>query len=236
VSAPLSSASFWCVVPAAGRGTRVGGDCPKQYLPPLAGRTLILHTLERLAAHPRIAGLLVTLGSSDAHWPTIDSMHGKPVLTAVGGAERSDSVLAGLEALPSEVGADDFVLVHDAARPCVRQADISRLMDLCTAADGGLLGAPLRDTLKRADDASRSMATESRDERWRAFTPQMFRRGQLSAALRDVAARGAKISDEAMAMEQAGFAPLLVEGAEDNIKVTTAADFALAEFLLARTA
>jgi len=163
-------------------------------------------------------------------------MHGKPVLTAVGGAERSDSVLAGLEALPSEVGADDFVLVHDAARPCVRQADISRLMDLCTAADGGLLGAPLRDTLKRADDASRSMATESRDERWRAFTPQMFRRGQLSAALRDVAARGAKISDEAMAMEQAGFAPLLVEGAEDNIKVTTAADFALAEFLLARTA
>ena len=231
----LSTASFWCVVPAAGRGTRVGGDCPKQYLP-LAGRTLILHTLERLAAHPRIAGLLVTLGSSDAHWPTIDSMHGKPVLTAVGGAQRSDSVLAGLEALPSEVGADDFVLVHDAARPCVRQADISRLMDLCTAADGGLLGAPLRDTLKRADDASRSMATESRDERWRAFTPQMFRRGQLSAALRDVAACGAKISDEAMAMEQAGFAPLLVEGAEDNIKVTTAADFALAEFLLARTA
>lgn len=226
---------FWCVVPAAGRGTRVGGDCPKQYLP-LAGRALILHTLERLATHPRIAGLLVTLGSSDEHWPGIESMHGKPVLTAVGGTERSDSVLAGLDALPNDVKADDFVLVHDAARPCVRQADISRLIELCAVADGGLLGAPLRDTLKRADDASRSMATEARDERWRAFTPQMFRRGQLSAALRNSAARGVKVSDEAMAMEQAGFAPLLVESAEDNIKVTTAADFALAEFLLARTA
>ncbi len=225
---------LWCVVPAAGRGTRVGGDCPKQYLP-LAGRALILHTLERLATHPRIAGLLVSLGATDTFWPSLDSLHGKPVLTAIGGAERSDSVLAGLDALPAEVSNDDFVLIHDAARPCVRQADISRLMDLGMVVDGGLLGAPMRDTLKRSDDASRSMATEPRDERWRAFTPQMFRRGPLTSALRDVAARGIRISDEAMAMELAGFAPLLVEGAEDNIKVTTAADFALAEFLLSRT-
>jgi 2-C-methyl-D-erythritol 4-phosphate cytidylyltransferase len=228
------STTFWCVVPAAGRGTRVGGDCPKQYLP-LAGRALMLHTLERLASHPRIAGLLVTLAAVDTRWPGIDMLLGKPVLTAAGGVERSDSVLAGLDALPNDVGDDDFVLVHDAARPCVRAMDISRLMDRCTAVDGGLLGAPLRDTLKRASDASRSMATEPRDERWRAFTPQMFRRGALSTALRDVSARNIKVSDEAMAMELAGFAPLLVEGAEDNIKVTTAADFALAEFLLART-
>ncbi len=231
MSAPL----LWCVVPAAGRGARVGGDCPKQYLP-LAGRPLILHTLERLAAHPRIAGLLVTLAAADPHWPGIDALHGKPVLTAVGGAERSDSVLAGLAALPAAVGAADFVLVHDAARPCVRQADIGRLIELATATDGGLLGAPLRDTLKRADASARSRATEARDERWRAFTPQLFRRGELVAALRDAAQRGHKVSDEAMAMELAGFAPLLVEGAEDNIKVTTAADFALAEFLLTRTA
>ena len=223
------------MVPAAGRGTRVGGDCPKQYLP-LAGRPLILHTLERLAAHPRIAGLLVTLATADPHWPGLDALHGKPVLTAVGGAERSDSVLAGLAALPAAVGAADFVLVHDAARPCVRQADISRLIALATATDGGLLGAPLRDTLKRADASARSVATEARDQRWRAFTPQLFRRGELAAALRDAAHRGHHVSDEAMAMELAGFAPLLVEGAEDNIKVTTAADFALAEFLLTRTA
>jgi len=230
----MSVPALWCVVPAAGRGTRVGGDCPKQYLP-LAGRPLIAHTLERLAAHPRIAGLLVTLAAGDTRWPGIDTLNGKPVLTAIGGAERSDSVLAGIEALPASVGAGDFVLVHDAARPCVRLADIGQLIELAGKGDGGLLGAPLRDTLKRADAAGRSESTEPRELRWRAFTPQMFRRGQLAAALRAAARRGVNVSDEAMAMELAGFAPRLVEGAEDNIKVTTAADFALAEFLLTRT-
>ena len=230
----MNAPQLWCVVPAAGRGTRVGGTCPKQYLL-LAGRPLIEHTLERLAAHSQIAGLLVTLAASDTYWPGITSLNGKPVLAAIGGAERSDSVLAGLEALPATAGDADFVLVHDAARPCVRLADIDRLIELAGAAGGGLLGAPLRDTLKRADGAGRSGLTEPRDQRWRAFTPQMFQRGPLSAALREAARRGVTPSDEAMAMELAGFAPLLVEGAEDNIKVTTAADFALAEFLLHRT-
>jgi 2-C-methyl-D-erythritol 4-phosphate cytidylyltransferase len=225
---------LWCVVPAAGRGTRVGGSCPKQYLP-LAGRSLIEHTLERLAAHPQIAGLVVTLGADDAHWPGITELDGKRVLTAVGGAERSDSVLAGIDALPAAVGQDDFVLVHDAARPCVRLADISALIERGSARDGGLLGAPLRDTLKRADAAGCSAQTEPRDQRWRAFTPQMFRRGQLATALRTAASDGRIVSDEAMAMELAGYAPLLVEGAEDNIKVTTAADFPLAAYLLSRT-
>ena len=226
---------LWCVVPAAGRGTRVGGDCPKQYLP-LAGRPMILHTLARLAAHPRIAGLLVVLGARDAHWPGLEDIGGKPVRTATGGAERSDSVLAGLEALPAGVAGGDFVLVHDAARPCVRLADIDALIEQAGAADGGLLGAPLRDTLKHADPTGRSERTEPRDRRWRAFTPQMFRREALATALREAARRGIAVSDEAMAMELAGTLPLLVEGAEDNIKVTTAADFALAEFLLSRTA
>ena len=226
--------SLWCVVPAAGRGARVGGDIPKQYLP-LAGEPLIRHTLERLAAHPRVAGLMVVLGVGDTHWPGWERLAGKPVRTAIGGAERCDSVLAGLDALPAEVAPDAFVLVHDAARPCVRAADIERLIGLAVPAGGGLLGAPLRDTLKRADAAGRSLATEPREERWRAFTPQMFRRGELAGALRAAAEAGLKVSDEAMAMERAGFAPLLVEGAEDNIKVTTAADFALAEFLLGKT-
>lgn len=228
-------APLWCVIPAAGRGTRVGGDCPKQYLP-LAGRALILHTLERLAAHPRIAGLLVALAASDMRWPGIDSLGGKPVLVATGGDERADSVLAGLRALPAEVTEGDFVLVHDAARPCVRAADIDRLIDAASTGDGGLLGAPLRDTLKRAGAQGRSMLTEPREQRWRAFTPQMFRRGQLVQALEAAGRAGVLVSDEAMAMERAGYAPLLVEGAEDNIKVTTAADFALAEYLLSRTA
>jgi len=228
-------APLWCVIPAAGRGTRVGGDCPKQYLP-LAGRALMMHTIERLAAHPRIAGLLVVLAADDARWPGFDSLHGKPVLTTAGGGERADSVLAGLRALPAEVAAGDFVLVHDAARPCVRAGDIDRLLDAASGGDGGLLGAPLRDTLKRADGQGRSTLTEPREQRWRAFTPQMFRRGQLVAALQAASHQGVLVSDEAMAMERAGYAPLLVEGAEDNIKVTTAADFALAEFLLTRTA
>jgi 2-C-methyl-D-erythritol 4-phosphate cytidylyltransferase len=225
---------FWCVVPAAGRGTRVGGDVPKQYLP-LAGQPLIAHTLQRLAGHPSIAGLLVTVSASDSLWPGWSSIQGKPVLTAIGGAERCDSVLAGLDALPASVAADDFVLVHDAARPCVRLADIDALIAQATASDGGLLGAPLRDTLKRADADGHSLATEPREARWRAFTPQMFRRAQLAAALRAAREQGLQVSDEAMAMERAGFAPRLVEGAEDNLKVTTAADFALAEFLLSRT-
>ncbi|MBD8873503.1 2-C-methyl-D-erythritol 4-phosphate cytidylyltransferase [Rhodanobacter sp. DHB23] len=229
------SRALWCVVPAAGRGTRMGKDRPKQYLP-LAGKPLIAHTLERLAAHPRIAGLLVVLGAGDEFWPGIGTLQGKPVHVAVGGAERSDSVLAGLDALPSAVDAADFVLVHDAARPCVRANDITQLIERASDAGGGLLGAPLRDTLKRAGEGGRSLATEPRDQRWRAFTPQMFRRGELAAALRAVSKDGRAVSDEAMAMELAGFRPLLVEGAEDNIKVTTAADLALAEFLLARTA
>lgn len=228
------STALWCVVPAAGRGLRMGADCPKQYLP-LAGRPLIVHTLERLAAHPCIAGLIVVLGARDEHWPGTTTLHDKPVRTAIGGAERSDSVLAGLQALPPGVGAADFVLVHDAARPCVREADIAHLIERAAQADGGLLGAPLRDTLKRAGEGDRSLATEPREQRWRAFTPQMFRRGELTAALRAVARDGRAVSDEAMAMELAGFRPLLVEGAEDNIKVTTAADLVLAEFLLART-
>jgi 2-C-methyl-D-erythritol 4-phosphate cytidylyltransferase len=226
--------ALWCVVPAAGRGVRAGGDRPKQYQL-LAGRPLLDHTLERLAAHPRIAGLVVVIAADDPHFSSVDAIGGKPLIAAIGGGERSDSVLAGVLALPAVVSPDHFVLVHDAARPCVRADDITRLIDMAGAGEGGLLGAPLRDTLKRADAASHSTATEPREGRWRAFTPQMFRRGPLAHALALAAAEGIVVSDEAMAMERTGVLPLLVEGSEDNIKVTTPADFALAEFLLGRT-
>jgi 2-C-methyl-D-erythritol 4-phosphate cytidylyltransferase len=226
--------ALWCVVPAAGRGVRAGGDRPKQYQP-LAGRPLLDHTLERLAAHPRIAGLVVVIAADDAHFSAVDSIGGKPLIVAIGGGERSDSVLAGVLALPVGVAQNHFVLVHDAARPCVRADDMTRLIDLAGAGEGGLLGAPLRDTLKKADPGGHSTATEPREGRWRAFTPQMFRRGPLAHALALAAAEGIVVSDEAMAMERTGVLPLLVEGSEDNIKVTTPADFALAEFLLGRT-
>ncbi len=226
-----SAETYWCVVPAAGRGQRFGAELPKQYVP-IAGKPLLQWTLERLAAHPRIAGVMVVLSSDDVHWPGLLELAGKPVRTATGGGERADSVLAGLNALGIDIGDDAFVLVHDAARPCVREEDITKLIECAPEAGGGLLAAPLRDTLKRADRNGLVEATEARESRWRALTPQMFRRGELVAALSRAHVDGASVTDEAMAMERAGHRPLLVEGSEDNIKVTTSADLAWVRFLL----
>ena len=224
----------WVVVPAAGRGSRFGGELPKQYQP-ILGRPLIRHTLERLAAHPRVAGLCVALAADDPHWPGWRELKGKPVLRCSGGAERADSVLAGVRALPATVREKDWVLVHDAARPGLRAHDLERLLDHGAAHDvGAILAAPVRDTLKRAAARGTIARSEPREQLWRAFTPQMFRRAALERALESALAAGVRITDEAMAFERLGLAPLLVEGAEDNIKVTTPADLALAEFLLAR--
>lgn len=222
---------LWCVVPAAGRGARFGATVPKQYVD-IAGRPLLEWTLEALARSPRVAGIVLVLADGDARWRARDSVGGKLLRTAVGGDERSASVLAGLRALPSEVATDDFVLVHDAARPCVHVDDIERLVALAVPAGGGLLAAPLRDTLKRADANRCVAATEPREARWRALTPQVFARGALEHALARAHADGVAVTDEAMAIERAGGAPLLVEGDERNIKVTTPGDLALAEFLL----
>jgi 2-C-methyl-D-erythritol 4-phosphate cytidylyltransferase len=225
---------LWVVVPAAGRGARFGGELPKQYQP-ILGRPLIRHTLERLAACPRVAGLCVALAPDDAHWPGWRELKGKPVLRCDGGAERADSVLAGVRALPAAVREKDWVLVHDAARPCLRRDDLERLLDHGGAHDvGAILAAPVRDTLKRAGARGTIARSEPREQLWRAFTPQMFRRAALERALESALAAGVRITDEAMAFERLGLAPLLVEGAEDNLKVTTPADLALAEYLLAR--
>lgn len=215
------------------QGTRFGGDIPKQYCQ-LAGKPLLSWALERLASHPNIAGLMVVLVSEDARWFGLSELSGKPVLTAIGGGERADSVLAGIRALPAAVAADDFILVHDAARPCVSADDISRLIEAGASDDGALLAIPLRDTLKRADAHQCVVATEARDSRWRAQTPQIFRRGALESALQSAHTAGIAITDEAMAMELIGAHPLLVEGSDNNIKVTTAADAAIVEFLLQR--
>jgi len=228
VSGPL----VWAVVPAAGQGTRFGGEVPKQYLH-AAGKPLIEHALSALLAHPRVAGAMVALAANDARWPGWTSLHGKPVLCCVGGGERADSVLAALEALPADVPADALVLVHDAARPNLATADLDRLIDAATAhPDGAILGAPVRDTLKRAAVEGTIVTTEPRDGLWRAFTPQAFRRDVLGNALRAARAAGVLVTDEAMAMERGGARPRLVEGREDNLKVTTPADLALADYLL----
>ncbi|MBX9402234.1 2-C-methyl-D-erythritol 4-phosphate cytidylyltransferase [Lysobacter sp. BMK333-48F3] len=224
---------IWAVLPAAGRGQRFGGPTPKQYLH-AAGKPLIEHALRALLAHPRVGGAMVALAADDALWPGWSELLGKPVLRCIGGGERADSVLAGLRALPAQLGDDTLVLVHDAARPNLRGADLDALIAAAQADPAGaILGAPLRDTLKRAGDG-RILATEPRDGLWRAFTPQAFRRGALTAALAQAAADGAIVTDEASAMERIGLRPRLVEGREDNLKVTTPADLALAEYLLGK--
>jgi 2-C-methyl-D-erythritol 4-phosphate cytidylyltransferase len=175
------------------------------------------------------------LPPDDARWPGWDVLEGKQVLRCVGGAERADSVLAALDALPDEAGHDALVLVHDAARPCLVQADLNALIERAQVhPDGAILAAPVRDTLKRADASGCIAGTQSREGLWRALTPQAARRGVLAHALRAALEAGVQVTDEAMALERIGLHPALVEGREDNIKVTTPADLAVVEFLLQR--
>ena len=224
----------WAVVPAAGRGARFGGDVPKQYLE-VAGETLLAHSLRAVLAHPAVEGAVVVLAADDTLWPGWNMFAGKPILACIGGDARADSVLAGLAALPDSVRADDFVLVHDAARPNLGLDDLEQLLergrnDLV----GAILATPVRDTLKRAGDDGGIDGTQPRERLWRALTPQLFRRLQLTRALEAARRDGLTVTDESMAMEQQGLRPLLVEGSDDNFKITTPADLARFAFILAR--
>ena len=214
----------------------MGSTIPKQYLP-LAGRPVIAWTLDTLLRHPRINGLIVAIGGEDGWWPEVAASLAaiKPLRVVTGGAERCHSVLNGLEALRQHADLTDWVLVHDAARPCLAVADLDRLMnELADDPVGGLLAAPVRDTLKQADSAGRVATTIDRSRLWHALTPQMFRLGQLRDALNAALADGLLVTDEAAAMEAAGFAPRLIEGRADNVKITRPEDLALAEFYLTR--
>lgn len=224
--------SYWLVVPAAGVGSRMGGTTPKQYLE-LAGRKLIEHVLERVAAHPLLSGTVVSIAPADPWWRDIDLGRWPSLTTAAGGAERCHSVSNALAELSGRAGEEDWVLVHDAARPCVRRADIDRLVrTLDTDPVGGLLGMPVADTLKLADHEGRVRRTVDRNGLWRALTPQMFRLGLLRDALAEAIGAGSLVTDEAQAMELAGHRPRVVEGHGDNIKVTRPEDLALAELYL----
>lgn len=213
--------AFWVVIPAAGVGARMRADRPKQYLA-LAGRTLLEHTLACFLDHPGLRGLVVSLAVDDPYWPELAAAGDPRLWRADGGAERADSVLAGLRCLASRGARDgDWVLVHDAARPNLDRADLDRL--LATLADdpvGGLLAVPARDTLKRIGPDGRVGETLDRSRIWQAFTPQMFRLGPLARAIEAALQAGIPITDEASAMERAGSAPRLVEGRADNLKIT----------------
>ena len=229
-----SSSRFWAVVPAAGIGARMGGQVPKQYLP-LLGRPIIAHTLARLCNHPRISGVMVALAAHDRWWPEIVTQFDRPPLVAAGGEQRCDSVLNCLDALTEHASMEDWILVHDAVRPCLRAEDIDGLMDqLCSDQVGGLLAMPVKDTMKRADGDARISETVSRESLWHAQTPQMFRLGALREAIRRCVDAGRNVTDEAQAMELTGARPRLVQGHEDNIKITQPEDLKLAEMYLTR--
>ena len=230
----MSETSLWLIVPAAGIGQRMSAHCPKQYLQ-LNGEYILDITLRRLLAALPVQGCLVPLSAADGWWARTEASNDERVSTCDGDKERSDSVLNALRALSSQAKPDDWVLVHDAARPCVAVEDLALLLN--TVGDhrvGGLLAAPVTDTLKKAAvGAPESVAfTVDRSHLWRALTPQMFRYGLLCQALQWALDTGYTITDEASAMEQAGYRPLLVEGRPDNIKITVPADLALAGFIL----
>lgn len=226
---------IWAVVPAAGRSHRLGSDKPKQYLP-LHGRTVLGWVLARLAGCAAVEGIVVALAADDHYWRDLAPAKGlgKPVAVVVGGAERQDSVVAGLMALADRAAPEDWVLVHDAARPCLHRDDLDKLVaTLRDEVGGGLLAVPVSDTLKRADSSGHVVTTVPRDDVWRALTPQMFRYGKLREALEDAVAAGITLTDEAAVMERAGYPPRLVEGRADNIKITYRNDLVLAAQILA---
>ena len=227
-----SPVNHWVVIPAAGVGARMGTSTPKQYLP-LLGKTVIEHTLERLSSHPRIAGVVVVVAAGDTHGQSVSSASAKAPIVAEGGVERYHSVLNGLRKLAQIAQPYDWVLVHDAARPCIRHADIDRLItSLADHAVGGLLGVPVSDTVKRTDNAGNIVETVNRHGLWRALTPQMFRLEVLTYALHYVVTQHLSVTDEAAAMELCGFAPCMIEGHSDNIKITHPQDLALAELYI----
>jgi len=224
------STKLWAVVPAAGVGKRMQADRPKQYLL-LAGKTVLEQTLNRLLQADVFSAIAVAVSKEDPYWPELECSKNKKVITAAGGKERADSVLSALKSLREQASDDDWVLVHDAARPCLTGTDIHFLIESLKNDDvGGILALSSHDTLKNVDGIN---ITETIDRRgiWRALTPQMFRYGMLKSAL-EAAEGNPAVTDEASALEMQGFQPKIVEGRPDNIKITRPEDLALAQFYM----
>jgi len=221
---------FFALVPAAGYGSRMGSALPKQYLS-LAGRPMIVHALKILCANPDILTVFVVLARDDVHWHRYDwSEFGQKLQPLFcGGATRAESVLNGI--LAAELELDDWLLVHDAARPCLSPHDLADMIEALRNDEvGGILALPVVDTLKREDDDCRIARTENRAGLWQAQTPQMFRTGLLLHGLQ----KNPGVTDDSAAIEAIGFHPRLIPGSPGNLKVTYLQDIELAEFLLTR--
>ncbi|NHB88361.1 2-C-methyl-D-erythritol 4-phosphate cytidylyltransferase [Photorhabdus tasmaniensis] len=235
-----SCADIIALVPAAGIGSRMNSDCPKQYLS-IAGKAVIEHTLAALLAHPRIQRVVVVLNPADTQFQFLEVASNPRITTVIGGKQRADSVLAGLNHLAHLAGNDNrWVLVHDAARPCLHHDDLERLLQLAETdeqgnmACGGILASPVSDTMKRGGVGQVIDHTVERQDLWHALTPQFFPLMLLRDSLSKALSQHANITDEASALEYCGYQPVLVHGRSDNIKVTRREDLALAEFYLSR--
>lgn len=217
------------VVPAAGIGSRMQSSCPKQYLT-IGQQTIIEHSLAALLASPRISRVIVALSPQDDIFSRLAINADPRISTVTGGGQRADSVLAGLQAASGA----HWVLVHDAARPCLHADDLARLLALTAHSEvGGILAAPVRDTMKRAEAGREAIAhTVEREALWHALTPQLFPLALLRHCLQRALNEGATITDEASALEYCGYHPELITGRSDNIKVTRPEDLALAAFFL----
>ena len=225
--------SFWAVVPAAGIGKRMGGDIPKQYLP-VMGKPVLQHTLDRLLSVECLQGIQVALGSEDGYWQDLPASRHPRIHAVPGGRERADSVHSALLHLAGQARSDDWVLVHDAARLCLTRGDVLKLIEaLREDPVGGILAVPVSDTLKTVENGLIT-GTPDRSRVWRALTPQMFRYGLLCRALAEAAEQGKMVTDEASAVELAGYQPKIVEGRPDNLKITRPEDLPLATFYLER--
>jgi 2-C-methyl-D-erythritol 4-phosphate cytidylyltransferase len=224
------SARRYGLIPAAGQGARIGGETPKQYLD-LCGEPMLAHAVRAMLASPLVEVAFVVLAPDDERYAAHDWRAFGDRLAPLwcGGATRRDSVLNALVAMANVVNPDEWVMVHDAARPCLARADVERLIDAVgDDDDGGILAMPLADTLKREDGAGRIAATEPRERLWLAQTPQMFRHGTLLRGL----GGAANVTDEAAAVETLGLKPKLVPGSPRNMKVTYPEDLVLARLAL----
>ncbi|MCE0494199.1 2-C-methyl-D-erythritol 4-phosphate cytidylyltransferase [Vibrio salinus] len=229
----MTELRFTAIVPAAGVGARMRADKPKQYLK-IHNKTILEHTLEKILSHPYIDKVVVAVSKDDPYFDSLEVSHSPQVIRVNGGSERSDSVLNALKYVVREK-LSTWVLVHDAARPCVRLSDISALIDEATSHPvGAILAAPVRDTMKQSDCNGEIETTVDRAVLWHALTPQMFRSEQLAEALTKAMFHNVTITDEASAMEWLGMKPKLVTGRMDNLKITQPEDLDLAEFYLTR--
>lgn len=227
----MSGLSLNAVIAAAGIGKRVGANIPKQYLP-LLGKTIIEHSIEPFLNHPDIQKVIVAIAENDLWFAQLPIARSPKVQVVIGGKERVDSVLRALKVLPEE----SFVLIHDAARPCIKSTDIDKLIKAAVqSTHGAILGTRVRDTMKRSDPAGQITHTVSRTNLWHALTPQMFENKILINAI-ESAEFPQQITDEASAMEMAGLRVAIIEGRSDNLKVTREEDLILAELYLSSSA